>query len=102
MTAAGSGCMAALAAERYLNENDMLQEFHQRQVRPPLPRSAVGFLDFSTSPQFSRLRLLALNYKPRLQASDGIKVTLFEHRALPFLALCCDACVKESETMVKV
>ena len=66
VTAAGSGCMAALAAERYLNENDLLQEFHQRQVRTPAAVLSSCILVFPTSPQVGLLRLLALNYKPWL------------------------------------
>ena len=35
VTAAGSGCMAALAAERYLTHASLIQEFHTApQVRP--------------------------------------------------------------------
>jgi hypothetical protein len=32
VTAAGAGCAAALAAERYLSSNDLAEEFHQDEV----------------------------------------------------------------------
>jgi len=37
ITAAGTGCMAAMLAERWLSEHDLIQEFHQET---PAPRTA--------------------------------------------------------------
>jgi thioredoxin reductase (NADPH) len=34
ITAAGTGCMAAMLAERWLSSNDLLQEFHQKPETP--------------------------------------------------------------------
>ncbi|KAL3700832.1 hypothetical protein R1sor_018854 [Riccia sorocarpa] len=34
ITAAGSGCMAALSVERYLTSKDLLVEFHQSTIQP--------------------------------------------------------------------
>jgi thioredoxin reductase (NADPH) len=37
VTAAGTGCMAALLAERWLSANGLIQEFHQTEVSEPAP-----------------------------------------------------------------
>lgn len=53
ITAAGSGCMASLAAERYLNENNLLLEFHQEQVR----HLSACMMQFWTHPKAERFAL---------------------------------------------
>lgn len=39
ITAAGSGCMAAISVERYLTENDLLIEYHQSKAKKAAPAS---------------------------------------------------------------
>ena len=51
ITAAGTGCMAALLAERWLTANDLVQEFHQTEAseRPeaaPAPQPAEAEAEF--------------------------------------------------------
>ena len=46
VTAAGTGCMAALLAERYLTANDLAQEFHQMETaEEPVNNSPEGGKD---------------------------------------------------------
>ncbi len=41
ITAAGTGCSAALAAERYLAANDLIKEYHQEVRRPMMAERRV-------------------------------------------------------------
>jgi thioredoxin reductase (NADPH) len=48
ITAAGSGCMAALLAERWLSEHGLIQEFHQTEASehaPEIPSDAPATPD---------------------------------------------------------
>ena len=100
MTAAGSGCMAALAAERYLNENDLLQEFHQRQVRPTPAAALSRCILYVHKPTNQTPAILC----PESQAKapfNGTGFMLCQHSDLACLAPCCDACVRGSKIGVK-
>lgn len=41
ITAAGTGCMAALLAERWLSEHNLIQEYHQTEVDTSVPTETV-------------------------------------------------------------
>jgi hypothetical protein len=88
VTAAGSGCMAALSVERYLTANDLLVEFHQvRIIHLHFPLS-TRTLEFSVS------KPLLVPYGPGVPFTHGPDVPFTHgpgvpykaHRA-PFLAL---------------
>jgi thioredoxin reductase (NADPH) len=52
ITAAGTGCMAALLAERWLSHENLLQEFHQPQLDGTVPAAAEPVLAAASEATF--------------------------------------------------
>ncbi|MBW4656394.1 MAG: thioredoxin-disulfide reductase [Kaiparowitsia implicata GSE-PSE-MK54-09C] len=60
ISAAGTGCMAALLAERYLSANDLLQEFHQTEASEKSDKDSGHKSEYQETAEFdiSRTRHL--------------------------------------------
>ncbi|CAO2140819.1 unnamed protein product, partial [Urochloa humidicola] len=73
VTAAGSGCIAALSVERYLVTNDLLIEFHQVPFFPsPSICFVITLLLWRHGGWLYNLKSLDLQYHDQLQACSHL------------------------------
>ncbi len=57
ITAAGTGCMAALLAERWLSEHSLIQEYHQAEAEAEIPPEATTtYVDTETTFEINATR----------------------------------------------